>query len=224
MNDPPLILFSGMGADERVFEPQRRAFPHLIVPRWITPDPEESLPAYAQRLASRVDPRRPFFIGGASFGGMVAVEAARHLPHVLGCFLIGSVRSPRELPRRLRAMGTALPLARGVPFRWLPTAARVLVPFAERFVSASACGMAQQVADSDPTFLRWACGAVLQWQSAEDEPPFPIHQIHGDADLILPCRLTRPDVLVRGAGHVLTLSHPQDVNAFVRARLSACGR
>ena len=42
--DPlPLILLSGMGADERVFQRQREAFPDLVVPKWITPDPQESL-------------------------------------------------------------------------------------------------------------------------------------------------------------------------------------
>src|SRR3954453_4565175 len=105
-----------MGADERVFGPQREAFPTLRVPRWIDPGRCESLASYAGRIAREIDPGVPFYVGGASFGGMVAVEAARHLPHLLGCFLVGSVRSPRELPSRLRCLRPAAPLARLVPF------------------------------------------------------------------------------------------------------------
>ena len=217
----PLILFSGMGADERVFGPQRDAFPNLVVPKWIAPIPGETLAGYAARFARQIDPGRPCFIGGASFGGMVAVEVGRHLRHLLGCFLIGSVRSPRELPVRLRVLRPAIPFSQQLPFSWLAPAARAALPLVEMFSSASACGMARQVADSDPEFLRWACGAVLGWEQTGAEPAFPIHQIHGGRDVILPCRLTRPDVVVPRAGHVLTLSHPGEVNDFIRSRMGA---
>src|SRR5262245_55843221 len=89
----PLILLSGMAADERLFEPQRVAFPDLRVPAWIDPLPGESLRGYAARLARRIDPGRPCLVGGASFGGMVALEMAPHL-QADACVLIGSVRSP----------------------------------------------------------------------------------------------------------------------------------
>ena len=36
-------MLPGMAADERLFEPQRREFPGLIVPPWIEPEPYESL-------------------------------------------------------------------------------------------------------------------------------------------------------------------------------------
>src|SRR3954466_14008672 len=100
---PPLILLPGMGADERLFAPQRSEFPEMVVPRWIAPEPEESLAHYAERLARQVDPRTRCFVGGASFGGFVAMEMARHLD-ARAIFLIGSVRSPDELPRRVRAL------------------------------------------------------------------------------------------------------------------------
>ena len=221
MSHVPLILFSGMGADERVFAPQKAAFPHLFVPPWAPPVAGESLPSYAARLAAKIDPGRPFYIGGASFGGMVAVEAARRLPHVLGCILIGSVRSPRELPARVRALRPAARVASRVPMGWLPPVARSAVPAFDRWSSPAACGMARQVADADPAFLRWACAAVLTWEAPAEPPPFPVHQIHGDRDVILPWRRTKPDVLVPGGGHVLTLSHPRGVNEFLRARVGS---
>jgi thioesterase domain-containing protein len=105
MADLPLILLSGMGADERVFALQQRAFPNLIVPRWISPLEDETLTSFAARLARQIDPGGPCFMGGASFGGFVALEMARHL-QAKACFLIGSVRSPAELPRRIRILRT----------------------------------------------------------------------------------------------------------------------
>src|SRR5262245_42237746 len=35
MDEVPILLLPGMAADERLFEPQRRCFPGLRVPRWI---------------------------------------------------------------------------------------------------------------------------------------------------------------------------------------------
>lgn len=86
-----------MGADGRLFEPQRSAFPNLVVPQWIEPLTGESMASYASRLADTIEVRRPFFLGGVSFGGMVAFEMAEQLePEAV--FLIGSARSSAEVP------------------------------------------------------------------------------------------------------------------------------
>ena len=93
-----LILLPGLGADHRLLEPQRRAFPQLIVPPWIPPRKNESLPDYAARMAETVTPSRdvPLVLGGVSFGGMLAYEMARHLkPDAV--VLIASCRNRRGL-------------------------------------------------------------------------------------------------------------------------------
>ena len=36
-NSHQLLLLPGLGADRRLFEPQRQAFPQLVVPPWIPP-------------------------------------------------------------------------------------------------------------------------------------------------------------------------------------------
>ena len=47
----PIILLSGMAADERLFEAQVAAFPNLRVQPWVPARAGESLRAYATRLA-----------------------------------------------------------------------------------------------------------------------------------------------------------------------------
>src|SRR3954464_5327650 len=105
-DDVPLILVPGMAADERLFAPQRAAFPRLLVPAWIEPLPQEPLRSYAARLARQVDPGRPCVVGGASCGGIVALEMAAPLP-ARACVLIASGRSPGELPRWYRLLRPA---------------------------------------------------------------------------------------------------------------------
>lgn len=101
--DVPIILLSGMAADERLFEAQVAAFPNLQVQPWMPPLPGESLRQYAARLAPLVDPGRTCLVGGASFGGVVALELAARLS-ALGCILIGSIRSPAGLPWQWRLL------------------------------------------------------------------------------------------------------------------------
>jgi thioesterase domain-containing protein len=68
-----------------MFGPQRAAFPHLEVPAWLDPSPGETLASYGHRFADVIGPRGPLVIGGASFGGMVALEAARWLQPAPSC-------------------------------------------------------------------------------------------------------------------------------------------
>src|SRR5215217_5505032 len=128
MNDAsaPLILIPGMGADERLFVPQRDAFPNLVVPKWITPAPNDSIQSYAKRLAEKVDPKRPCFVGEASFGGFVAMEMARHLQKI-GVFLIGSLRGPEELPPKFRMLKPIRQFLSAIPFAMLSKAAAISV-------------------------------------------------------------------------------------------------
>ena len=35
-------------------------------------------------------------------------------------------------------------------------------------------------------------------------------------DFVLPSRLTQPDRIVHGGGHVISLTHPNDVNDYIR--------
>ena len=100
-SDVPLILFSAIGVDASVFLRQQLAFPNLIIPDWLTPNGGEYMTSYCARFAASLDPDRPCIVGGASFGGIVALEMTRHL-NAMACILIGSARGPHQLPKRIR--------------------------------------------------------------------------------------------------------------------------
>ena len=65
--------------------------------------------------------------------------------------------------------------------------------------------------------------ALLRWKPHEDSLAVPIRQIHGDRDHVLPHTLTTPDRLVHGGGHILPMTHAEEVNAFLREAMAELG-
>jgi pimeloyl-ACP methyl ester carboxylesterase len=209
-----------MGADARIFQAQRAAFPNLRVPAWIKPRAGEGLSAYAARFAPLIDPGVPFYLGGASFGGLVALEAARHL-RPLAVFLIGSARSPREMHAILRALRPLAGLAGQLPFWLLGPLAGLSLRHGGHYSTNSTRILLRHLAEADGEFLRWGTWAVLSWRPARRAPPAPVHQIHGEKDPVFPAALSRADEVLPGAGHLLSLTRGAAVNAFLAARM--CG-
>ena len=206
----PILLLPGMAADERLFESQLTQFRNLRVPDWIDPLPNESLRAYAIRLAQAVNPGCPCIVGGASFGGLVALEMAAHLP-TLACVLIGSVRAPTELPWRWRVLR---------PFAVLgPDCLKVFASAAARFgrpmLAHGTVRRLQRLSQPERSFVRWAICAVLRWTPSSAERNVNVFQIHGEADRVFPVGLTRPDVVVPDGSHALSLFSPSAVNEFL---------
>ena len=211
---PPLLLLPGLGGDARMFLHQLRAFPGSRVPTWVTPRPGETLPEFAHRQARKLSREitGEVNIAGASFGGMVLMEMLPHLP-IRHAFLIGSVRAPSEVPSRYQLLK---PLARTrLSFGTIKLLSRVTGAALGPAAGPLLAGMLDMAADLDTRFLRWAGDAILRW-SGQPAPARPVHQVHGDRDEILPLRLTRPDLVIPGGGHLISMSHPHEVNAFLK--------
>src|SRR5262249_41007085 len=147
----PLILFPGVAADARLFEPQLAEFPTLRVPSWIDPVRGESLRAYAARFGRVIDPGVPCIVGGASFGGVVAQEMAGHL-RAVACVLIGSIHSPAELPWRWRVLRPLSLLG--------PEGLRVVARIGSRlrlpWLGRGWARRLRKLAGADANFVRWA--------------------------------------------------------------------
>lgn len=215
--NPTLILLPGLGADHRLFRWQQEVVPNLVVPLWPNPRPDDSLSTFAARLAASIPASDDLYVGGSSFGGMVALELAA-MVRPKGVILIGSCSHPASispLARQLRTLAKALPARTFQLRRWslpliLPKFGRLSREDRDLFVD-----MARKTPGA---FLKWGIEAMLSWRPAQLQAP--IHHIHGSADRLIPLRLVRPDQVVDGGGHLLSLTHPQEVNAFVVETIS----
>jgi pimeloyl-ACP methyl ester carboxylesterase len=210
----PLILFSGMGADASVFRPQQQALGNIVVPTWPRPDADESWEAYCTRLAAAIDPGGPCIVGGASFGGLVALEVARRVD-ARACILIGSVRSPRQMPATIRCWRPLRHLLRFVPIGLFQRSLSLLIRPTRLLLGLHYAELLRQFCRADAELLRWSARQLLLWPGTTC--PVPVYHIHGQRDRVFPIRLTTPDEVVAGGGHVISLTHPREVTAFLRS-------
>ncbi|MBX3390885.1 MAG: alpha/beta hydrolase [Phycisphaeraceae bacterium] len=218
---PSLVLLPGLGADQRLFDPQRRHFPNLISLPWFEPLARESLASYAVRMSERIRDSVPansrIVLGGVSFGGMLAAEMAPLLkPDAV--VLIGSALHPSEISFKLRTMAFA--------GKWMPVPPRATTRIMGRTFIRTLGPMKREhrhfletMIDAAPfSFLRWAGNAIFGW---EGRAKFgcKLVRLHGDRDRIIPLPRNGLIHIIRGAGHVPNVSHADEVNEHLHATL-----
>ena len=206
-----VYFISGLGADRRVFKnirlPQGYEAEYLD---WITPQQNEALSHYASRLSGKIDSSEPFILIGLSFGGMIATEISRKM-HPQKTILISSVSSPKQLPGYFR-VGSVLNVYKAIPYSTISS-----ISFVRRFFTTESAEdrllLYQMVKDTDPMFLRWAVGAILNWKSESEFAP-SVH-IHGTSDKILPLRYTNPTHRIIRAGHAMVLNRSEEISSII---------
>ena len=218
---PRLVLFSGLGVDEELFAPQRELAARVEVVPWLRPQQRENLRDYARRLAATINPDGPLYLGGVSFGAMLALEAAAIL-RPRGVFMIGGARSGQALAPIVKMSAR---LSRRLP-DWTITTTLLASPLLVRMVGKPGRRdrdfLLRLAARGIPWLTGWGAGAILDWSAAADLPGCPVHHIHGEHDRMIPptSLRPRPDVIVPRAGHVINVTHAQTVNAFIAQRLA----
>jgi pimeloyl-ACP methyl ester carboxylesterase len=206
---PSICLLPGMAADYPIYSRLMPLLANASVGSFINPLPNESLIAYATRMAPQFALHT--YIGGVSFGGILALEISR-LVRPKGCIIISSVRNPRQLPSWFR-IGRAIGGRRCLQFLRLLGDAATLAP---RRIRTDSTGRIARISGIDGQWHRWAMAAVLDWQPAGDLG-IPILHIHGDADRTFPLRYVNPDVVLHKGRHTLPVSHPFETANAIHA-------
>ncbi len=205
-----VYFISGLGADKRAFSFLDLSFCEPVFIDWISPLKNESLKSYALRLRQQIREDHPIVVG-ISFGGMLATEMAK-TDNLLKAIIIASNKSADEFPAYLR-MGKYFPV-----YKWLPEKL-IKNGFRLNWI-LGANGNEQKnllhsiLKDADPAFLKWAIGAILNWN--EKTIPGNVKHIHGTADRLLPFRYVKADFEIPGGTHLVSINKPKEISALLQ--------
>lgn len=200
----------GLAASAAIFErislPEDIFEMHLL--EWEIPLANESLLAYAQRIAKKIRHETPVLIG-VSFGGILVQEMAKFVD-ARKVIIISSVKSNLEFPRRLK-IAKATKAYKLIPMSLVLNLENLAkfsfgekinhrIKLYEKFLSVRDIG-----------YLEWAVEKVILWdRTVVDEN---VVHIHGDLDDVFPIKYIGDCTVVKGGTHVMILNKYKWLNA-----------
>jgi pimeloyl-ACP methyl ester carboxylesterase len=201
-----ICIFTGLGADERVFHKINFENYHVIHIKWIKPLQKESIEAYALRLTQQITIINPILVG-LSFGGMMAVEVAKHIS-TEKIILISSSKSKTEIPFYYKLAGK-MRLHKIIRARFLVRANKITNKIFSVRSSEDKKIISSMMAASDVVFLNWAIDKIVHLQNEVVHKN--LTHIHGSADRILPIRFVSADIVIKGGTHLMILNKAAEV-------------
>lgn len=209
-----IYFFSGLGADERVFQYVDLSFCYPIFIKWNLPFENESIEDYAARLLVQIKDEHPILVG-VSFGGMMAVEVAK-LIQTEKVILISSAKTKHEIPNYYQWIGKVN------AHKLLPTSILQYFNSINNYLfgvqsKEEKLLLKEIIKDTNPVFLKWAIDKIIHWQN-EFIPKNLIH-IHGSNDKILPVKFTNYDILVENGGHFMIVQDSLKIGKLIKVNL-----
>jgi pimeloyl-ACP methyl ester carboxylesterase len=200
-----VYIFSGLGADKRVFQNMDFSEFNANFVEWIVPKENEKIESYAQRLTEKINHEKPVLVG-LSFGGIIATEIAKII-ETEKVILIASAKNKTEIPNYFRIAGK-LKLHKLLPAK--------LISFwffgAENETDKKI--LTEILKDTNEKFLKWAIDKIVTWKS-QTVNGNSIH-IHGTSDRILPIKFINWNIKIENGGHFMTLNKAEELTKIVR--------
>ncbi|HLW30820.1 MAG TPA: alpha/beta hydrolase [Aequorivita sp.] len=204
-----VYFIPGMAAGSQIFRnirfPKDKYQTHVL--EWMIPEKNESIEDYAKRMAARVKSPNPILIG-VSFGGVVAEEMSFFL-NLKKLIIISSVKSQKELPRRMRFASATK------AYKLVPTSLVLSVEDLTKFSigpkSKKRLLLYQQYLHvRDKRYLNWALEKMVTWNRKEKLKNV-IH-IHGDKDMVFPIKYINDCRVIEGGTHIMILNRGREIS------------
>ena len=209
-----VFIFSGLGADYRVFQNLDLSNYEPIYIDWLRPVNNESIVDYARRFLPQITTTRPVLIG-LSFGGLVAVEVSK-LIEVEKIILIASAKTTKEIPYYYRVAGR-LNLHKLLPTILLKRSSTLTNWFFGARTKEDKKLLAEILQDTDINFLRWAIHQIVRWDNRQQFSNI-IH-MHGTRDKILPISFVNVDIPIVKGGHFMTVNKSEEISQILKGLL-----
>lgn len=212
-----VYCISGLGADHRIFAKLDVPGVDFLPLSWLEPLWHEDIGAYANRMREPIREDRPVLLG-VSFGGMMAIEIAKSIPHAT-VILVSSVGARNQLPWWMR-LGGYLHIDRLSPAGAIkrgPLLTRIenYMLGVESEEEAVLAGEFREHIDRG--YLNWSIGAILRWRN--EWMPASFYPIHGGEDHIFPLRRVHPTYIIRDGGHFMIYNRAAQISRLLEGIL-----
>lgn len=209
-----IYIFSGLGADERVFQKLDFSGFKATFIKWIIPHDKETIENYSTRLLAQITTKKPTLIG-LSFGGIIAVEVAKQI-ETEKVILIASAKTKNDIPFYYRFAGQ-LGVHKLLPTRLLKSSNFITNWFFGTATTFDKQLLRQILIDTNPTFLKWAIDKITNWTNQTQTKN--IFHIHGASDRILPLKYVNCNLTIKNGGHLMTLNKSEELNNILRQQI-----
>ena len=198
-----IYAFSGLGADERVFDALNLNY-DLEVLEWKPFHVNETMNSYAMKMIEDIDLSIPHSFLGVSFGGMLVSELSKINSN---CIIISSVINKSELPWWFRLK---IPVYKFPAILFKITRTWVFPLFGTHNKTL----LKNILRDTDPKFIKNALRLIINWKMTNKGK---IYRIHGDNDLIIPKPIVGINTL--NGGHLIILDKSDEISDLINENL-----
>ncbi len=209
-----IYVFSGLGADRRIFDRlDLRGF-EIVHVEWLKPRPAEAMESYVFRLAEHYQiPKQGALVLGVSFGGMCIAELSKYYDFKK-TVLISSAKTRDELPKVL-GVSKIFPLHKLLP-EGKPgkLTAKMLYWLFGADTKEEQQLLSAILEDTDPDFQKWAVDKIARWENTH--VPVNCLHIHGDKDHLIPIQYVDYTIRIRGGGHLMVWNKGAELSFPIR--------
>lgn len=210
-----IYFLPGVGCDSRLFSRIKLPGHEMVLLEW-PPFPKGcTVEELAAEMRSGVDAAKPHMLAGVSLGGMVAQELAL-LTGPEKVILISTWTGPKEWPPQVRAaewLGTSWVI--GSFTMWATWPFKRFLGQRDRVTDKLLWDMAKKETAAK---IRRGVEAVMRWKGSSWKGA--VARIHGTDDHVIPLRFP-VDHAVKGGGHVMILTRPEEISQWLQEVVSA---
>ncbi|MDG1052912.1 MAG: alpha/beta hydrolase [Flavobacteriaceae bacterium] len=203
-----VYLMPGMSANSLIFE--KIKFPknfELHKLDWISPNIDESIENYAERLSEKIVHKNPVLIG-VSFGGILVQEISKIIK-VNKLIIISSIKCNKEMPSHMK-FGKITKSYKLLPVKWIndfeSLISFVLGPKIKKRVDL----YRKYLSVRDENYLSWSLREMIEWK--QSKPLKNIIHIHGTKDLVFPTLYIKNFIEVPRGDHAMILKRAEWIN------------
>jgi pimeloyl-ACP methyl ester carboxylesterase len=203
MSKTHVYFMPGLAASTTIFEriklPETDFVMHYL--EWEIPFDNETLVAYAKRIADKIVHKNPVLVG-VSFGGILVQEMAKHI-EVGKVIIISSVKSNAEFPLRLKVAKSTK------AYKLIPMNLILNIETLAKFSFGEKVNQRLKLYEKflsvrDIRYLTWAVEQVVLWNRVTIDES--VVHIHGDQDDVFPIKNIKKCIVVKGGTHIMILN------------------